>query len=596
MKYSPFPQPFPHATVLGMVAVLLTASCAPEDRPLASRYPDTDTGGSTSPTDTDSFVATPSVEKKEDSFAWAQPSAESNATDTHADSDIVFWQIVTDKTWEARGRTFPLLFADDQHLWVIEGYRKGKRLSDIWRLSKNGTWHLASWSDSGAFSEPFAGSVGISFHGSFFLIGGAAPADVDKPTKGRVYRFDPTTASFVLLTEEAPFGPVSFPAATTFNDYIWVLGGRLPDGSYPPTAWRSSDGVSWEAASYPPTAGRQGIALASFNGRLWFIGGESEKHLWRDVWSTPDGMVWEQTVTAAPFAPGGGVAMVLGDRLFRIAIFAKESRDVWSSTDGISWSRDEIPVTSLPFGTNAVSFDNALYLVGGDDSWFLHHREKNTERWHETTRPSLFPPVTHITVGEINGRFIAVLNELISSSFQYGVPGPSQVWASTDGVSWHKLSDTPPFAKDGARTGHTLITFKGSILLIGGMITSLHLFDNTLIKIAFADIWKTTDGIEWTLVTPDGGFPPRHGHRTTIMNDRIWLVGGYDQEGDALSDVWFSDDGTTFHCALLESPFPARGEHDLVAFNNTLWIINGKISPYERLHDIWRSSDGFAWE
>ncbi len=97
-------------------------------------------------------------------------------------------------------------------------------------------------------------------------------------------------------------------------------------------------------------------------------------------------------------------------------------------------------------------------------------------------------------------------------------------------------------------------------------------------------------------MTSDGGFSPRQWHRTAVFNDRLWLVGGYDQDGDAISDVWYSDDGVTFSCASVEAPFPRRGEHSLTPFKDTLWIIGGQVPPYDSLRDIWRSQDGFSWK
>jgi len=52
----------------------------------------------------------------------------------------------------------------------------------------------------------------------------------------------------------------------------------------------------------------------------------------------------------------------------------------------------------------------------------------------------------------------------------------------------------------------------------------------------------SSDGGNWTLVTPDGGFEPRFKHTTTSYEGLIWLVGGNNNKTN-LNDIWNSSNG-----------------------------------------------------
>ena len=88
-------------------------------------------------------------------------------------------------------------------------------------------------------------------------------------------------------------------------------------------------------------------------------------------------------------------------------------------------------------------------------------------------------------------------------------------------------------------------------------------------------------------------------HRATVFKDRIWLVGGVDNNADYKNDVWSSADGAQWVLAVGNAPWKGRCMHSLETFNHKLWIIGGRSnleSTFEKLfNDVWYSDDGVSW-
>ena len=52
------------------------------------------------------------------------------------------------------------------------------------------------------------------------------------------------------------------------------------------------------------------------------------------------------------------------------------------------------------------------------------------------------------------------------------------------------------------------------------------------------DVWRSHDGIEWSLVTDDAAFSGRDGGQRVFFEHRMWMLGGHD--GSYKGDVWSS--------------------------------------------------------
>jgi N-acetylneuraminic acid mutarotase len=119
------------------------------------------------------------------------------------------------------------------------------------------------------------------------------------------------------------------------------------------------------------------------------------------------------------------------------------------------------------------------------------------------------------------------------------------------------------------------VVFNNKIWVIGG-------YDGTNRR---NDVWNSSNGITWSKVS-DAPFIGRAYHTSVVFNGKIWVMAGNNE--DYLSDVWCSSDGVTWvkNTPVSES-FSARNKHSSCVFNNKIWVINGYNSANTYLNDIW---------
>eukprot|EP00210_Caulerpa_lentillifera_P004867 g4645.t1 len=88
----------------------------------------------------------------------------------------------------------------------------------------------------------------------------------------------------------------------------------------------------------------------------------------------------------------------------------------------------------------------------------------------------------------------------------------------------------PPIA------GHTLIPWKGSLLVIGGHVKSKDLAEKMPIRVL------DLDSLEWTELVTSGVSPvSRGGHTATLLGNKLYIFGGEDVARRPLSDLYVLD-------------------------------------------------------
>lgn len=192
-----------------------------------------------------------------------------------------------------------------------------------------------------------------------------------------------------------PWGPRALHVTTAFRDKIWVMGGQTIPQFAPEKEifhrdiWNSSDGRTWQQVlPVEPFWSQRGMigGSAVLNDRLWILGGGTydtaqipQRKFFNDVWSTADGVHWQQHLAHAPWEPRQYHDVAVFDqRLWVLEGYspAKGNRaDVWHSADGQNWH--EVPQTPWKPRHAASVFvhDNALWMVVGNnmqsDVWKL---------------------------------------------------------------------------------------------------------------------------------------------------------------------------------------------------------------------------------
>lgn len=242
--------------------------------------------------------------------------------------------------------------------------------------------------------------------------------------------------------------------------------------------------------------------------------------------------------------------MVFQDRLWILGgwfnSFESPPRDVWSSSDGVSWNlvtesapwlHSDLPMT--------LAFKDRMWIMGG---------------WKDGRLP------TH------------------SAS--------NQVWSSTDGQTWQLITESAPWSP---RLAGAIVEFKGKIFLMGGT-EDYYFGDARSLK---NDVWSSTDGKDWSLVTSSAGWSPRAYHQAVVLNEKIYLFGGgnYVPDYHALNDVWCSEDGANWTKVTDAAPWPARLWFSACVYRGHIWVLGGwSNNPNKNWGDAWYSKDGQNWQ
>lgn len=196
------------------------------------------------------------------------------------------------------------------------------------------------------------------------------------------------------VAETAPWKHSDFPMTLAFKDRMWVMGGwhggRLPHASASSAVWSSPDGIEWKEetkdAGWSP---RMAGGVAVFKDHMWVLGGiqkyyfGTDDDLKNDVWSTADGVKWEQATEKAPWSPRAYLqTAVLNDKLYVLAggnylPRYQVKNDVWSTTDGKTWTEETAAAPWPP----RVWFSSAVYR---DRIWVLGGWSNNPNRnWND---------------------------------------------------------------------------------------------------------------------------------------------------------------------------------------------------------------------
>ena len=171
----------------------------------------------------------------------------------------------------------------------------------------------------------------------------------------------------------------------------------------------------------------------------------------------------------------------------------------------------------------------------------------------------------------------------------YGVGFARDVWRSSNGTEWTIVTDSAPWDR---RAYHIVIPMGGCLYLAGGQ-TFLTFYN---------DVWKTCDGSTWELLTKEANWSARAGLGGTEHNGELVIAGGCYQDGlkrSFLGDVWSSEDGKSWKQLTSDAPWKARSGLRLVSFKEELYVIAGEVgfTPDTQLGDIWRSADGgVSWK
>ena len=274
--------------------------------------------------------------------------------------------------------------------------------------------------------------------------------------------------------------------------------------------------------------------------------------------------------------------------LITISIFAQDKKADWVKvTDSAGWRpRDS---------QGEVVYKNQLWILGG---WFDSYETPPRDVWSSPNGKNWklvnqFAPWKHSDLamsiafkgkmwmmgGWYNGRL-----EKHSAS--------DDVWSSQDGKNWKQETDSAGWTP---RIASALVEFKGKMWILGGT-ADYYFGDQNSYK---NDVWSSSDGKNWQLMTSDAGWSPRAYHQAVVLNGKIYVFGGgtYLPEFATTSDVWSSEDGENWTKISDKVPWSGRLWFTSAVYRDRIWVMGGwSQALYKNWGDVWYSKDGKNWK
>lgn len=319
------------------------------------------------------------------------------------------------------------------------------------------------------------------------------------------------------------------------TDYHWKVVAKSANGQtsqsdifkFTTRYYKLADTATATSTDFSP---RLGHTSATFNNKMWIFGGRDADDLRKnDVWQSDDGIVWSEISGNMPFtAQTHHSTAVFDNKLWVIAggaIFSSSSKNsIWNSDDGVNWVATTLDTPFSARGRHStVVFDNKIWVIAGvglgsfkNDIW---HSGDGTN-WTEVTPAAQFSARAGHSSVVFDGKIWVIGGNIGSGSLA------NDVWFSTDGLNWTQATPAAPFTQ---RAGHSTVVFDDKIWVIGGRGSQ-----NSDLK---KDIWYSNDGVNWTEAPTAVLFSERWGHSTTVFDNKLWIIGGGDYD-PLKNDVW----------------------------------------------------------
>lgn len=416
--------------------------------------------------------------------------------------------------------------------------------------------------------------------------------------------------------DNAPFDKEFTQEMFVFNDEL-VLVGR-ENNSYDTGFWFSSDGVKWKKDGvYYSFLECLNNKFAVHNSELYMVGGCNDHINGNEVWKKNADGKWDKIATTNVFTPRRGhIFLSMGGFLWVIGgSDGVDLSDVWYSKDGSDWHQAENAEFEPRACHAAAVFDSQLWVFGGfeysrnetefGDVWVtgienvIESQQEPSEEpdssnvetvdWESATENmnSLSGRSEHTLLHTENGFYI--LGGIVQENMVNSIA--NTVLYSSDGKLWKQLGPSQPLL---SKRGMAFVYFKGQIWGIGGQLGSHDISSD----ITTNEIVVSDDGENWSIAVAYPEFAPRWNHNAVVFQDKIWVVGGFDNDGDGLNDIWSSLDGLKWTRENTSAEFSGRGQFGIHVFNDSLYIIGGMRAYYDDkgVSDVWVSSDGTVWK
>lgn len=290
-------------------------------------------------------------------------------------------------------------------------------------------------------------------------------------------------------------------------------------------------------------------------------------------------VVWKKLTNKTGFEPrdsAPNAALVFDGKIWVLAGYRftgvdwRSSSDVWCSSDGIHWELKNPSPPYNPYSGYAV-FKEKLWAFDPSGCY----SSVDGVVWQNES-PGGFP-------GGWSARITVFNDEL----WYYN---DRKIGKSSDGITWTTVLDDVPW--EGNRAWPAFVNHNGRLYFFGGGINA-----NTGNDYYYNDVWSSSDGIHWELLTPNAEWPGRHWFSYFSFDGKLWMMGGWDysqylngEYGNA-HDVWVSPDGKHWKQVISDEIWPTRHAALSWVKDNALYLSSG-YGGNGRMHsDVWVCED-----
>lgn len=372
----------------------------------------------------------------------------------------------------------------NNQIWIVGGYDYGDgwTAGDVWS-SKNGTdWVKKQDAYYDSFANRYDHQI-LVFQDKLLVIGGE---DIITYNNDVWATYD--MKSWELLNTTAPFIAAADHNLIEFNNKLWLYGGH--NGWTEKGLWNSDDGINWVTdVSMREIIGYGDYKLFNLKDKLWLIGSASGNPSGQLIfYSSADGLKWVQEEIEADIRMGLEQAIEFNDKMYIFgAVGGSYPKSAWVSDDGTHWQESRTYNYPSRFDGLMIEFADKLWVIGGDG----------------------------------------------------GYANTNDIWSSIDGLTWIEEKSYAEFSQ---RKGHQIVNLNEKLWLFFGD-------DGTSFESETKDdVWYSDNAIDWVRYEGEISIPHRSGHSMITFKEKVFLLGGR-THNEFLSDVWSSPDAKSWRKA-----------------------------------------------
>jgi hypothetical protein len=289
---------------------------------------------------------------------------------------------------------------------------------------------------------------------------------------------------------------------------------------------------------------------------------------------------WERLTKHAAYPPGYNYPVFVANG----RMIAMHAQGIWDSTDGKTWRKSDLPsIRENVYRSEYVQFRNAIYAFGDNDGNYQQIRfNAKIRRTTDLKKWETLKGTSNLP-GRIFAGWTAFRGKVWLLGGYDGKRFYNDVWNSSDGVRWQLVTSD---AKWSPRTISGVVEFKDHLYIVGGgVIDGMH--DDY--PDSDRETWSSADGITWTKAPEN--MPIRAGGAPVVFDDKLWLVGA-NRDGSFARSSLVTEDGFTWK--EVEAPWSPRGGAAAWVFDGKLYMTGGKYSDTENgrirfiySNDVW---------